>query len=405
MKRAEVVIIGGGAAGLTAAITAAGRGRSVVVCERLSQPGRKILATGGGRSNLLNESLDPVRFTTTDPSLPKAVFDRFGAAAIRGFFSGLGLELMNDGGRIYPVTNQAASVVKVLEMEIRRLGVGMEYGFEAVDVRAAGRTFQVRAEDGRTVEAPAVVLAGGGKSYPALGSNGSCYALASRLGHHIIAPVPSAVPLLVKDKLCHVLQGQKMKAGVRAEIGGRRAASAEGDLLFTQYGLSGTAVIDVSECLSIALNREHREDVEVVVDLVPSLKREELAARLRKRDGEGWPAADFFAGLLPEKVGRAMAGALSIGDRKKPLDPGVLADSLKSKRFTVHGTRGWNEAEFTSGGVDAREVDGRSLSSRLRVGLYLAGEVLDVQGPRGGYNLAWAWASGLLAGETVGVRS
>ena len=399
----DLAVVGAGAAGLTAATSAARRGASVVLLERLPRAGKKLLATGGGRCNLLNEGLASAAFTSTDPGVVASVFDRFGAKQIRDFFGSLGLRLATDEtGRVYPATNQAASVLKVLELEVRRLAVRCETGFEVDGIKASPAGFSLHAADGREIAARAVVLAGGGRSYPALGSNGSCYELAASFGHGIITPVPSAVPLLVKDRMCHSLQGQRLRARVSSRIDGKTGAAAEGELLFTQYGLSGTAVLDVSEGVSVALNREGKRDVAVVVDLVPFVSEPELAREIRERLEKGWPAEDLGAGFLPEKFALVLPGLLreaSGAGRGSPSDTaGRLAAALKAREFRVHGTRGWNEAEFTSGGVDAREVLPRTLGSKLRKGLYLAGEVLDVQGGRGGYNLAWAWASGFTAG-------
>ena len=178
--------------------------------------------------------------------------------------------------------------------------------------------------------------------------------------------------------------------------GRSRPARAEGEVLFTQYGLSGTAVLDVSEGLSIAIHRDGRTDTALVLDLVPFLSEEALAAEFRRREKAGWSAGDLAAGILPDKFAPVLS-SLAAGSGPGGVG-GTLAAGLKAKRFTVLGTRGWNEAEFTSGGVDAREVDPRTLESRFRPGLFLAGEMLDVQGGRGGYNLAWAWASGHTAG-------
>ncbi len=241
-------------------------------------------------------------------------------------------------------------------------------------------------------------MAGGGKTYPALGSNGSSYKLAEGFGHRIVLPVPSAVPVLVKDRMCHVLQGQKVRARATSEIGGNAAQAADGDVLFTPYGLSGTAVLDVSEGLSIAINRELRTKTAIVLDLVPFMTKEGLAAEFSKRMNTGWADGDLAAGILPEKFGPVVRELVSEGNREPGAAARALASALKEKRFSVQGTRGWNEAEFTCGGVDAREVDPRTLESRFRKGLYLAGEILDVQGGRGGFNLAWAWASGFVAG-------
>ena len=405
-ERFDIAVVGGGAAGLVAAVSGARRGAAVTVLERLPRVGKKLLATGGGRCNLLNENLAAPAFTSSDPGLVASVLDRFGKREIRAFFESLGLRLKaEEDGRVYPATNQASSVLKVLELEAGRLGIPVESGFEASGLAASSEGFSVVSAAGRTVNARTVVLAGGGRSYPALGANGTCYGLAGRLGHSLVPPVPSAVPLLVKDGLCHFLQGQKLRVRIASLIDGRVSRKAEGELLFTQYGLSGTAALDVSESLSIAINREGKKDAAVVVDFVPFLSGDDLAAEFSRRQEAGWAIKDFGAGLLPEKFALVMpqfvrdAGASS-GKGSPTRAARSLAAALKARKFAVQGTRGWNEAEFTSGGVDAREVKPRTLESKLRRGLYFAGEVLDVQGGRGGYNLAWAWASGFVAGLT-----
>ncbi len=397
-KRFDVAVVGGGAAGLVAAVSASRRGGSVVICERMPRLGKKILVTGGGRCNLTNDELKPEAFTSGSREIVASILGRFGKKDIRDFFKGLGLETHSEGGRVFPATNQASSVLKVLELEIGRLGVAVELGFEATGIGHSGSSFSVEAGDGRRIEARAVILAGGGRSYPALGSNGSAYALAGRFGHSVVTPVPSAVPVLAKDRMCHFLQGQKVRAAAASFVGGKPAGRAEGEVLFTQYGLSGTAVLDVSESLSIAIHRDGRADAALVLDLVPFMGTEALAAELRSRAKAGWPAGDLAAGILPEKFAPVIS-AMAAGSERGPGGAGeTLAAGLKAKRFAVLGTRGWNEAEFTSGGVDAREVDPRTLESKLQPGLFLAGEMLDVQGGRGGFNLAWAWASGHVSG-------
>ncbi len=400
----DLAVVGAGAAGLVAAISAARRGASVVILERLAGIGKKLLATGGGRCNLLNERLNAAAFTATDPGLVPSILERFGGTEIRAFFEGLGLRLQTDEtGRVYPVTNQAASVLKVLELETARLGIGVETRFDVDRIESAAGSFRIGARDGRKVAARGVVLAGGGSSYPALGSNGSGHDLAASFGHHIVKPVPSAVPLLVKDRMCHFLQGQRMRVRIEGRVGGRLTREAEGELLFAQYGLSGTAVLDVSESLSIALNREGRGDATVVVDFLPFMSGEEAAAELTRRLAAGRAPKDLVSGLLPEKFSLLMSRLIDEagggpGKRVDGESARRLASLLKARVFQVEGTRGWNEAEFTSGGVDAGEVKPGTLESKLRRGLYLAGEVLDVQGGRGGFNLAWAWASGYVAG-------
>jgi hypothetical protein len=399
--RFDVAIVGGGAAGSAAAIAAAREGRSVVVVDRMPRPGKKILITGGGRCNLSNERLRPEAFTSTNPALVSSVLSRFGPAEIVRFFEGLGLLMTSDGGRLYPATNQAASVLKVLEIEIRRLGVSVVADFEATAVDRRGASYAVRAADGRNIEASAVILAGGGRSYPALGANGSAYELARRLGHRLIAPVPSCVPLLVKDRLCQVLQGQRVRVRATAWVDGRTAAKAEGDLLFASYGLSGTAVLDVSTALSVARHRDGKTNMQIGVDFLPMLTREALADKIADRLRQRWEPADLISGLLPEKFAPYAAGMIPKDRKNAEETAAAFAQALKDRRFDVQGTRGWNEAEFTSGGVDGGEIELERLESKFNPRLHFAGEILDVQGPRGGFNLAWAWASGVLAGRAA----
>jgi len=397
-KRCDVAVVGGGAAGLVAAISAARRGASALICDRMPRLGKKILATGGGRCNLSNEDLSPAAFSSMSRNVIASVLEKFGRDDIRNFFKGLGLETYSEDGRIFPVTNQASSVLSLLEAEVGRLGVGVELGFEAAEIRKQENRFVIASGDGRTVEAASVILAGGGRSYPALGSNGSAYRLAQLFGHHIIPPVPSAVPILVKDKLCHLLQGLRVRSKATALIADKPTPAVEGEVLFTQYGLSGTAVLDVSEVLSIAINRDGLTGAGIIVDLVPFLTQNALASRLLKRMKDGWVTVDLALGILPDRFSAVLPGMIPAGCRDHEEGAASLAAVLKKKRFNVHGTRGWNEAEFTCGGIDAREVDPRTLESKIQKGLYFAGEILDVQGKRGGYNLAWAWASGFVAG-------
>ncbi|MBN2207216.1 MAG: aminoacetone oxidase family FAD-binding enzyme [Candidatus Aminicenantes bacterium] len=394
MTPISVAVVGGGAAGLAAAVGAARAGAHVSICERMPGLGRKLLATGGGRCNLLNERLESSAFTPEGRDLVRAVFDRFGKDAIRSLLEGLGLALTSEADRIFPATQQAASVLKAFEIELRRLAVDIRTTW---DVRRLGwkeGRFVLEARGGGVLCAERVVLAGGGKSYPAFGADGNAYGLAGAFGHGLVEPVPSAVPVVVKDRLCHLLQGQKIRGRAASFVGGRQVEEAEGEILFTAYGLSGTAVLDVSESLSRALNRERCGPAELALDLLPRFSREDLTAELGRRRALGWKDRELTTGLLPEKFGAAVESWVGSA-------PGAegLAGKMKDLRFKVAGTRGWNEAEFTSGGIPVGEVDPGRLESRLRTGLFLAGEILDVQGRRGGFNLSWAWASGWLAGR------
>lgn len=392
MLKASTVIIGGGAAGIAAAISAKRNGASVVICERMPKIGKKLLASGNGRCNLLNENLDKSFYNFSARPLVKSILTKYTKEDILIFFKGLGLETYSEGMRIFPVTGQSSSVLKVLELELARLAIPVELNFEVCGVSSSKSGFLIKPKSGKNIECEKLILAGGGKSYPALGSDGSCYDLAGRLGHKIVEPVPAAVPLVVKDKLCHMLQGQKISAKVKAVIDGKDVCESAGDLIFTKYGLSGTAILDISEDISIALNRENKNQVFVSADLVPFMNTGILESEIAKRVENRFKPEDMTAGILPNKFGPALKEYFEKNDTED------IVMSLKNRLFKVLGTRGWNEAEFTSGGVDTKEVDPLTLESRIVKGLYFAGEVLDVCGHRGGYNLAWAWASGIVAG-------
>ncbi len=392
MDRFDTLIIGGGAAGITAAISAGRKGASVVLCEKMPQLGKKILTSGNGRCNLLNEKLDSYCYNPAARDFVKPVFAAFGKSDIANFFKELGLEVYSENNRIFPVTKQSSSVLKVLEMELKKLRIEIELNFEAVDISCSEKGFTVQSKSGRTIESGNLIIACGGKTYPALGSDGSSYGFAKRFGHCIIEPVPSAVPLVAKDRICHLLQGQKISAAALSIIDGNVTNEAAGEILFTKYGLSGTAILDVSRDISVAINREKKKDVAVSIDMVPFMDREKLKSELEKRTEKGIDAEDILTGILPNKFGTALKDLFSV------CDCNAIAGALKDRRFKITGTRGWNEAEFTAGGIDVSEVKKETLESKLKEGLYFAGESLDVDGKRGGYNLAWAWASGFIAG-------
>ncbi|MFA4991775.1 MAG: NAD(P)/FAD-dependent oxidoreductase [Candidatus Omnitrophota bacterium] len=392
MKKFSTVIIGGGASGIVAAISAKRKGKDVLICEKTAKLGKKISISGSGRCNLSNDDLSERHYNPSARKLVKSVFSKFGGEDIKNFFRGLGLVTYSEGGRIFPITNQSASVLAVLEKEMKRLGVSVEFNFAASEIVNSKQGLLIKSKDNKRVLCDSAVITGGGMTYPVTGSDGASYGLARQLGHSIIEPVPSAVALVVKDRFCHFLQGQKIFAGVKAIIDGNPAGEASGELLFTRYGLSGTVILDISREVSVEINRRGGKQADIIVDMAPFMDLDALREEFRKNTRNGAAKEDLIVGILPNKFSLALKEAFG------GFDVNSLADRLKSKRFRVIGTRGWNEAEFTAGGVNLSEVNCETLESRLKKGVYFAGEVLDVDGERGGYNLAWAWASGFLAG-------
>jgi predicted Rossmann fold flavoprotein len=393
MPKYSTIVIGGGAAGICAAITTARAGESVIICEKMPQLGKKILASGDGRCNLLNEIFNESFYNPAARELVRSIFAQTGKAEILDFFRGLGLQVYSREGRIFPITNQAASVLKVLEIELQRLAVPVRYNFACAEIKDSSDGFTALSASGQQIEGDKVIITGGGKTYPAFGTDGGVYEIARKLGHSVIEPVPAVVPLVVKDTLCQVLQGQRIIASARSIVNGETGGEARGELLFTKYGLSGTCILDVSEGISLALNRRHNTEVFVEVDLVPFMKREQLKDELELRRKKEIAPVDMLAGILPNKCSVALKYLFDANDFY------TAVNSLKNRRFKVAGTRGWNEAEFTSGGINVAELKTGTLESKLKKDVYFAGEVLDVNGERGGYNLGWAWASGIIAGR------
>jgi hypothetical protein len=361
----------------------------------MPQLGKKILASGNGRCNLLNDNFNESYYNSASRELVKSIFTKFGKTEILEFFRGMGLKTWSQDGRIFPVTNQAATVLKVLEMELRRLSVPVEYDFDCTDISFSRNGIVISSKNGRKLTCHKVIITGGGKTYPVLGSDGSLFDIAKRMGHKIIEPVPCAVPLIVKDPMCHYLQGQRISAAACAVIDGNKSTAVKGELLFTKYGLSGTCVLDISEEISIAINRYHKKDVFISLDLVTFMPQDPLKNQLTERISKKLAPEDILVGILPNKL------CVSLKNLFENNDIDSAAARLKDMRFRVFGTQSWKEAELTAGGVDVNEIVPGTLESKLRKNIYFAGEVLDVNGRRGGYNLGWAWASGYIAGQTL----
>lgn len=388
----DVVVIGGGGAGMLAAISAARKGASTLLCEKMPKLGKKVRISGNGRCNITNDRVDADGYDPGSKKIVESVLARFGRLDILQFFRDLGLRVYSDKeGRVFPITNQSASVMDLLELELSKQGVEVRCDAEITGIKRSHGGFFLESKSG-AVHARRIILCAGGKSYPVSGTDGSAYALAMQFGHTLVEPVPSTVPLLSDDPWCRHLTGQKITATVRYQIGETSGPAFTGDLLFTDYGLSGLTVLDSSEDPAIAIHRSHANDVSLVVDLVPFMHEDELKKELSSRLRRKFPSDKLLAGILPPKFSYVLADVLKKGD------PAAIIFAVKQKRFVITGTKGWNEAEFTAGGIDHHEVDPSTLESKKCPGLYLAGEILDVNGKRGGFNLAWAWASGYVAG-------
>jgi predicted Rossmann fold flavoprotein len=412
--RYDVIVIGGGPAGMLAAGSAAERGARIVLLERNARLGRKLALTGDGRCNLTNaDRMDDFvsAFGANGRFLYRA-FSEFSNRDLIAFFEARGVPTKEEtGGRIFPVSDRAGSVVDALERYMRQQDVAVRLGRRAERIvvdAASGAAAGVKIEGRETIlEAPGVILATGGLSYPATGSTGDGYAMARALGHTIVPPRPALVPLETAGRPAKRLQGVALSGvTVSAVSGGKRLASRTGDMIFTHYGVSGPAVLALSGLVVECLDRG--ESVEIAIDLVPALDGPALEKALI---GEfsvsgGKLLATVLAGFVPKALTAALLRVGKIpeetrcsrvtGAQRKRI-AGLLADF----RLAVKRPRSIVEAVVTRGGIDLKEVDPRTMESKIVGGLFFCGEILDVDGASGGYNLQAAFSTARLAAANV----
>ena len=399
----NVAIVGGGASGLMAAITAAENGHAVTVFERQSRVGRKLLATGNGRCNLSNMQPPEGHYHGAEPDFVRPALEAFPAQAARDFFRSLGLLTVEEpSGRVYPFSDQAGSVVDVLRFAAEARGASLRTGEEVLSLRRQGAGFLAEtAEDKRFFER--VIVCCGGLAGGRLGGTKSGYDLLSALGHSRTALYPALVQLKTPPERVRSLKGVRADALVRVEQNGRLLAESAGEVQFTEYGLSGPATFEVSRAAAAA-----GAGVTARLDLLRGTPLPELEALLaaRCRDLPLLTGENLFTGLLHNRLGRVvlreagLASDLPLGDFS-PRARARAAAAVKAFVLPVTGTTGFDNAQVTAGGIATDGFSPETLQSRLVPGLYAAGEVLDADGDCGGFNLQWAWASGRLAGRLL----
>ena len=401
----EIAIIGGGAAGFVAAITAAKSGKKVVILERKERVLKKVLVTGNGRCNMTNVKADITHYFGKNIDLIENILNSFTPKDTMEFFNELGIICNEEErGKVYPLSGQAASIVDALRFEAEKLGIVTETEFYVRKVEKDGFKFKIYSEDKRKIEANRVILATGGQSYPELGSNGSGYEIAKELGHSITKLSPSIVQLKAEKYQVKGLQGIKLDTAVTAYGDNKKICTYNGELLFTDYGISGNVVFNISFVMPLYKN------VEFEIDFMKKFDYNELYDILKRRKEilGHLSMEQYFNGMINKKLGQFLAKISGIEKLSKPVN--TLSDDeirnlcnvLKKYRINVLETTGFKNAQVTAGGVPLDEINTETLESKKVKGFYFAGEVLDVYGECGGYNLQWAWASGHKAGESAG---
>ncbi len=399
----KIVIIGGGASGLVAGIVAARRGFKVVLYEKNTKVGRKILATGNGRCNISNKNISVQNYHGCEPSFVKFALNEFNTNEVKKFFSHLGLEIINGAnGRLYPMSLQALSVVDYLFFEVKKLGVEVVTSCEIKDIEKLGEKFRVSFH-ATNREFDKVIIATGSLAMPTLGSSDSGYGFAKKMGHTLQKPFASLVQFVCDDDSIKEASGVKIVASLDIFIDKELKNSVKGDLLFTNYGLSGSGILDISRSVSFGIL--NKKEVEIRVDLLPDVSLDALKSLLLKRVKLSQTMTSFLwlNGIIHKKLIKLVLiqGKISQDAKINTKIINKMAYVMKNLSLKIDDIKGVKSCEVMAGGVLTKDINPKTFESKLVSGLYFSGEVLDIDGDCGGYNLHFAWASGYLAGMSL----
>ena len=406
----DVIIIGGGAAGMMAAVQAGFRQKKVALIDKNTRLGKKIMITGKGRCNITNSA--PIdEFIEQIPGNGRFLYSAlysFDNQAVLDFLAGYGLETkVERGGRVFPTSDRSQDVIDAFIRGLAEAGVNVMLNREVKAITRQNETFTVSTQQD-DYHAAKVVIATGGVSYPLTGSSGDGYRWARQLGHTIVPPKPALVPLVTKEPWVRELQGLSLRNVLLSAWNGKRKLGEEfGEMLFTHYGVSGPIVLTLSRNINEALVT-NKDKIILQLNLKPALTSEQLDKRI-VRDFEKYSRKQFknaLDGLLPKLLIPVVIGLSQIDSDKfihqiTQAERQQLVELMQNLSMTVESTRPLKEAIVTSGGVSVKEVDPSTMESKLVTGLFFAGEVIDVDGNTGGYNLQAAWSTGYLAGINV----
>ena len=407
----NVIIVGGGAAGMLAGIFAARNGHNVSIFEKNEKLGKKLFITGKGRCNLTNagDNEELLNSVVTNKKFMYSSFNGFSNYDTMGFFGELGLEIkVERGNRVFPESDKSSDVLSCLAKELNKLNVKIIYNAAITDVSAPNGCFKsVKTSKGQVVEGDSLIVATGGNSYQLTGSTGDGYKFAKSLGHKVTDILPALVPFNTKEEWVKELQGLSLRnVNVTVYDGDKEIYSDFGELLFTHFGVSGPTVLSASSF--VAKNMKSKA-IKMVIDLKPALSFEQLDDRIL-RDFEEEKNKQFknsLDKLFPKKLIPVVIELSKIQENKKVNEISRderqnLARLIKNFEFTLLGLRGFNEAIITQGGVDVKEINPSTMESKLVKNVYFIGEVIDVDAVTGGFNLQVAWSTAYAAAQNIG---
>ncbi|NLX63854.1 MAG: NAD(P)/FAD-dependent oxidoreductase [Clostridiaceae bacterium] len=407
MKK-RIIVVGGGAAGMTAAISAGRFGTDVTILEKNPRVGKKILATGNGRCNFTNVNADISCYNGNNPKFALSALSGFSADDTIRFFEELGIEhKVEESGKVFPMSDQASSILDVLLYELNSIGVNIICDTNVKDILKRDNKFIIRADGGKEYTADKVILAPGGKAMPSSGSDGSGYELAKKLGHTITDIFPALVQIMLEGQYFKRIDGVKFVGTAEIIQNNKSVAKDRGDILFTNYGVSGPPILQISRKAGELLNQG--KEVYVKLDIMDNMSLDEVKSIINKRFGYNpEKSVEFsFVGLINKRLIPVILAESGIDDIKRPVSTVSakelenIARLLKDWRFKIRGTKSWPSAQVTAGGVVTDEIDPKTMESKLVKGLYFAGEIMDIDGLCGGFNLQWAWSSGFIAGKSA----
>ncbi len=406
----DVVVIGAGAAGLLAATRAALRGRRVLLLEKNNKPGVKILMSGGTRCNLTHatDRQGIVGAFGKQGNFLHSALAALGPEEVVSLFAAAGVATkVEPTGKVFPVSNRAVDVLEALKQMLAQSGAELRLGEAVQEISYCENGFHIQTGCGNFV-AEKIILTTGGKSYPGCGTTGDGYVWAKQFGHKIVPPRPALVPLRSECRWVAELSGVTLpdvKVQIITSTSKKPVAEQRGSFLFTHFGLSGPAVMNVSRAITA---RPDADDWQIVCDFLPTLNQEETLAQLSDaaRTSGKSPLASALAKWLPRRLVEALLAQACIPVTRRvaelsKVERARLVDALKRQSIPISGSLGFKKAEVTAGGVELREVDSSTMQSKIKPGLYLAGEILDLDGPIGGYNFQAAFSTGWLAGESA----
>lgn len=397
----DCIVIGGGASGLMAAITSAKNGLNTGIIEHSDRVGKKILQTGNGKCNITNTSLQKDCYLCDDKDFVMDIINQFNVNDTIEFFKSIGIFPKSKNGYIYPNSEQASSVLDVLRLETEHQNVTINTEVEIHTIEKADKIFRLNTSKGQFT-CKSLIIATGSKAAPKTGSDGSGYKLAKSLGHSIIKPLPALVQLKSDLNLCKYMAGVRSEGKVQLIVDDELVISDIGEVQYTDYGISGIPVFQISRYAVRAV--ESNRKTAVIIDMLPFIGKYELLDLLKSRiDDNGYKTFEqFLIGLLNKKLVGAVLKRANINPNEIAMNNVDLIEKIVSmiKEFKVSiiGFNSFESGQVCSGGVKTSELDSKTMQSKLVNNLYFAGEVVDVDGICGGYNLQWAWSSGYIAG-------